>query len=113
LTFAFAVACLAGALAYVVVFVALSLRFSRALVFGLVYVFVWEGAISQLISGARFLSIHAYTVGIARALTDVSTVVLDASLSAPLATFLLTVLVVGGSAYSVRLLMRYQIAERT
>lgn len=113
LILAFAVASLAGALAYIVVFVALGLRFNRALIIGLAYAFIWEGTISPLISGVRFLSIRAYTIGIARALTDVSTDGFEATLSAPLAIALLTVLVIGGGSYSVWRLMQYQIAERT
>jgi len=109
---AFAVAVAAGALAYVVIFVALSLRFSRSLIIGLAYVFVWEAIISQFITGVRFLSVRAYTVGIADGLTEVSTDILDRSLAATPAVVLLSILVALGTWYSVRALTRYQIAER-
>ncbi len=109
---AFAVAVMAGGLAYVVIFVTLSLRFSRALVIGLAYVFVWEAIISQFISGVRFLSIRAYTVGIADGLTEVSTDVLDRSLAATPAVVLLAILVAVGTWLSVRMLSRYQLSER-
>ena len=109
---AFAVASAAGALAYVAVFIALSLRFSRALIIGLVYVFVWEAIIAQFISGGRFLSIGAFTVGIANSLTSVSVEILDGSLGAAPSFVLLAILVAAGSLFSVRLLTRYQISER-
>lgn len=109
---AFAVAIAAGGLAYVVIFVALSLRFSRSLVIGLAYVFVWEAIISQFISGVRFLSVRAYTVGIADGLTEVSTDILDRSLAATPAVVLLAVLVALGTWMSVRMLSRYQLSER-
>jgi len=109
---AFAVAIVAGGLAYVVIFVALSLRFSRSLVIGLTYVFVWEAIISQFITGVRFLSIRAYTVGIADGLTEVSSPVLDRSLAAMPAVVLLTILVTVGTWMSVRMLTRYQLSER-
>lgn len=109
---AFAVAVAAGGLAYVVIFIALSLRFTRSLIIGLAYVFVWEAIISQFISGVRFLSIRAYTVGIADGLTEVTSEILDGSLSAAPAAVLLALLVAGGMWLSVRMLSRYQVAER-
>jgi len=109
---AFVAATISGALAYVVIFVALSLRFSRSLIIGLAYVFVWEAIISQFISGVRFLSVRAYTVGIADGLTEVSHEALSRSLAATPAVVLLTLLVVLGSLYAVRVLSRYQISER-
>ena len=109
---AFVVATFAGALAYVVIFVALSLRFSRSLIIGLAYVFVWEAIISQFITGVRFLSVRAYTVGIADGLTEVSSDILDRSLAMTPALILLTTLVVLGTLYAVRVLTRYQISER-
>lgn len=109
---AFVVASAAGALAYAVIFIALSLRFARSLIIGLAYVFVWEAIISQFITGVRFLSVRAYTVGIADSITDVSTPVLDRSLDATPAVVLLSVLVAVMALYSVRALTRYQVAER-
>ena len=64
MTFAFAVACLAGGAAYAAVFVALSTMTGRALVIGLVYVLIWEGALGELLEGTRFLSIRQATLGI-------------------------------------------------
>ncbi|MDA0269550.1 MAG: ABC transporter permease subunit [Chloroflexi bacterium] len=109
---AFVVACAAGALAYVAIFIALSLRFSRALIIGLGYVFVWEAIISQFIAGVRFLSIRAYTVGIADALTDVDAEILTRSLDVTPAIVLLVLLVALGGWYATRAVTRFQISER-
>ena len=45
-----------GALEYSAVFVALSLVTSRALVFGLAYVLIWEGVVAGLFAGTRTFS---------------------------------------------------------
>lgn len=109
---AFAVASAAGALAYVAIFIALSLRFSRSLIIGLGYVFIWEAIISQFIAGVRFLSVRAYTVGIADALTEVDAEILTRSLDATPAVALLTLLVAVGGWYATRAVTRFEISER-
>jgi ABC-2 type transport system permease protein len=54
-----------GALAYCAIFVLLSVATSRALIAGLVYVFLWEGAVTAIFAGTRYLSIRHYTLGLA------------------------------------------------
>jgi ABC-2 type transport system permease protein len=49
-----------GGLAYVSVFVAVGLLLRRALLWGLVYVFIWEFFVSRAGSGAASLSINSY-----------------------------------------------------
>ena len=63
-TLAFAIACAAGGAAYAAVFVALSSLTARALIAGLIYVLLWEGALGGLLEGTRFLSIRQATLGI-------------------------------------------------
>ena len=63
-TLAFAIACAAGGAAYAAVFVALSSLTSRALIAGLIYVLLWEGALGGLLEGTRFLSIRQATLGL-------------------------------------------------
>ena len=65
---AFALACLAGGSAYAAAFVALSVFTSRALLVGLAYALIWEGVLSGLLEGTRFLSIRQATLGLAAAL---------------------------------------------
>ena len=59
-----------GAAAYAAVFVWAGLATRHALVFGLVYVFVWEAALAAYLDGIRFLSIRRYALGVISALDD-------------------------------------------
>lgn len=59
-----------GAAAYSVVFTWGGLATRQAIVFGLVYVFLWEASIATLFSGLRFVSIRQYTLGVIRGLDD-------------------------------------------
>jgi ABC-2 type transport system permease protein len=63
--FGAAVAITIGSLAYTVIFVLFSVLTNHALIAGLVYVFVWEGAIAGIFEGVRYLSIRHYTIGLA------------------------------------------------
>jgi len=64
----FAVACLVGGSTYAVAFMALSVFTSRALLLGLTYTLIWEGVLSGLLEGTKFLSIRQATLGLAAAL---------------------------------------------
>ena len=64
-TRAFAVAMAVGSICYVSLFLVVSLFTRRALLIGLVYVLVWEGALSNLLPGIANLSIRQYSVGVA------------------------------------------------
>lgn len=63
----FALACLVGGSAYASAFVTLSVFTSRALLLGLGYTLIWEGVLSGLLEGTRFLSIRQATLGLAAA----------------------------------------------
>lgn len=63
----FSVACLVGGSAYAAAFVTLSLFTTRALLLGLAYVLIWEGVLSGLLEGTKFLSIRQATLGLAAA----------------------------------------------
>jgi len=101
-----------GALAYAALFVSLSIRFGRALIVGLTYVFVWETLVSQFIVGARFLSIRAYTLSVAERLADSDSPLLEHPLGATPALILISILVAVATVYGIRRLNRYQISER-
>ena len=53
---------LAGVAAYSAIFTWLGLTVGHPLGFALVYVFIWEGLLSTLLSGTRYLSVRAYTM---------------------------------------------------
>jgi ABC-2 type transport system permease protein len=64
---AFSLACLVGGSTYAAAFVALSTFTTRALLLGLAYVLIWEGVLSGLLEGTKFLSIRQATLGLAAA----------------------------------------------
>ncbi len=66
----FAVACVAGGAAYVVLFVAISAFTRWALIIGLLYVLIWEGVLADLLPGTETFSIRQATLGIAWGLSD-------------------------------------------
>ena len=81
-TLAVTVAVAIGSVVYATVFLALSVVTSRALIIGLLYVAIWEGALAGLFSGTRILSVRQMVRGIAAAL-DPSGVIPDGSTLAP------------------------------
>lgn len=107
----FAVAIAAGALVYCAVFAWLSIVTARALIIGLLYVFLWEGVLSGLFTGIRFLSIRQYTNGIAGALFDVPPAVFQPRLD-PLQAVVLALLVLAlFTRLAVLALERWEIGE--
>ena len=109
---AFTVAVLVGSLAYVILFVFLSAWTSRALIIGLVYVFIWESILTVFAPGAQLLSIREYTLGIADWLSTTSADDFEADL-APLQSVLLPLAIIGlGFVLAVRQLRSYE-AGRT
>jgi ABC-2 type transport system permease protein len=78
---AFTAGATAGAIAYSAAFLYLGLITSRTLVIGLLYVFLWEGALTGLFTGLRALSIRQYARGVAEALADLPVTVFNATLS--------------------------------
>ncbi|HEX4094079.1 MAG TPA: ABC transporter permease [Trebonia sp.] len=59
------VGALIGSIIYSAVFVLASVLTTRAIAFGLLYVLIWEGLLSNLVGGARILSVAHYCLGIA------------------------------------------------
>ena len=106
LLLAFVVSSVLGALAYSSVFLLLSLLTSRALVFGLIYVFIWEGIVTGLFSGTRTLSIREYTLGVADLLTGTSE--FDAHLNGVTALVLMAVVTTAFVALAIRRLNRFE-----
>ena len=109
----FGLAAAVGALAYISVFVMLSIVTSRALIAGLVFVFIWEGAVSGIFEGVRYLSIRHYTLGIADWLTKVRSDVLDAYVGGTSAVILSMVVIVMAVVYANRRLQTVEIREAT
>jgi ABC-2 type transport system permease protein len=56
-----AIACTVAIVAYSAVFVALGLRVKRALMWGLLYILIWEGFVARANASAARLAIRSYT----------------------------------------------------
>jgi ABC-2 type transport system permease protein len=110
LTVAFTLAVVAGAVVYVVVFVALSVLTTRALIVGLAYVVVWEGMLAGLFEGTQILSVRQYVLSFATALDPSG--IMDASDALALPVAVVGAAVVLGAALVVatRGLERYELA---
>nr|MDT0661588.1 ABC transporter permease subunit [Micromonospora sp. DSM 115978] len=108
---ALAAASAVGALAYSALFLALSLLTRRPVLLGLVYVLIWEGLLSNLISGTRVLSIQQYVVAFADRIAP--TDLLDGAVSMPVATVMTVLLTVGFTVLAVDRLRSFSVAGET
>jgi ABC-2 type transport system permease protein len=62
----YGLAVVAGSIVYVAAFVALSVMTGRALIAGLLYIFIWEGLIAGLFAGTALFSVRQYVLAFAR-----------------------------------------------
>jgi ABC-2 type transport system permease protein len=106
-TVGFALAALAGGVAYAFLFTALGALTSRALIIGLVYVLLWEGVLSGLLGGTRFLSVRQATLGLVAASTGEQggTPPLEPTIS----VLIVVIVIVGSFIVTSRVLARFQI----
>ena len=109
----FSIALVAGSLVYASVFLMLSVFTSRALIAGLVYVFIWEGLINGLFAGTRLLSVRHYTLAVADIFVDLPRNVFDAKLGSAPAVGLMVAVVGLTVWYAIRRLQRFEIGEST
>jgi ABC-2 type transport system permease protein len=110
---AFTVAAAIGSLIYCAIFLAFSLLTGRALIFGLIYVLVWEGLLAGLFAGTRVLSVRQQTLAFSDALTDAPKTVLDAQLDLTTALVVGAVLLIGATAIAIRRLQHFEVAGET
>jgi ABC-2 type transport system permease protein len=113
LTIAFSVGGVVGSLAYCAAFLWLSIATSRALIVGLLYVFIWEGVVVGLFSGVKFFSVSEYALGTARGITSSPERNFDPRLDAPAAIIFATVVTAVAFWYAIRALRRWEIGEST
>ncbi len=104
-------ATIAGSVVYSVLFVGLSTITGRALIIGLVYVFVWEAFITNLFGGTRWISVREYISGIADATTTAPEV--SARLDGAEALIASLIVVAGSLAAGVFFLQRFEIGEQS
>ena len=112
LTAAFALAVTVGAVVYCSVFVALSVRTSRALLIGLAYVFIWEATVTSFFDGTRWVSVRQYVLGLADLVSSAPRFALEAELGGVAALIAAIVLTALALLAGVRLLERFEIGQR-
>jgi ABC-2 type transport system permease protein len=106
-TLAQVLAVVVGSVCYVSLFLAVSLFTRRALVIGIGYMLVWEGALSFMLPGIANLSIRQYSLGAASAIYNLP--VQESRLSAETAFLLAGVLVVVALVVATWRLMRFEL----
>jgi ABC-2 type transport system permease protein len=108
-TLAYAVGVAIGSLVYVLAFLALSVLTSRALILGLAYVAIWEGALAGLFEATRILSIRQYVNGIVAALDPTGAVADRAALPVASAVLGAAIVAVGAFVLATRALATHQV----
>lgn len=108
----FGVAALVGAAEYTVVFVALSLITSRALIIGLAYVVIWEGVVAGLFAGTRLISVRQHVLAVAEWLGG-SAVGDRTELELAAALIVAALIVVAGAGLAVIRLQRVELRGET
>ncbi|MEO3742198.1 ABC transporter permease subunit [Plantactinospora sp. B5E13] len=100
-----------GALVYSAIFLLLSLVTRRPVLLGLVYVLIWEGLLTNVISGTRVLSVQQYVL----TLTDriAPTALLDSTVSVPVALVMGAIFTVGCTALAIDRLRSFSAAGET
>ena len=103
----------AGALAYSSLFMFLSVITSRALIGGLLYVFIWEGVITNLFDGTRLFSIREFTLAIADGIATLNRSEFEADLGPMQGVLLMCAVILLATTAAIRALQRFEIGEST
>ena len=100
---------LIGAVAYGAVFTWAGLATRHALIFGLVYVFIWEAVLAAYLDGIRFLSIRQFTLALIGGFDDERLDTLDLSLGASAGAIGAAIVIVTFTLLTVRKLARIDV----
>jgi ABC-2 type transport system permease protein len=106
-----AVGAVVASICYSALFVALSLVSRRPVLIGLVYVLIWEGLLTHLLTSGAVLSIEAYAVTIADKIGGGD--VLDTTVSLRTAIIMAIVFAIGGAWLGVDRLKSFKLAGET
>ena len=107
----FAVGAALGSVLYTAVFLALGLVTRRGMLVGLVYLVVWEGALSRLFAGTRTLSIRQYMLSVTDAISTADAAVFTAPLPHQTAYYMSSVIVVGAVALCISRLRNFEVGQ--
>ncbi|HUP72564.1 MAG TPA: hypothetical protein VM282_05910 [Acidimicrobiales bacterium] len=102
------IATIIGALAYTGAFTALGLRAKRALVWGLLYIFIWEQFVARAGHGVRRFALSAYTRSVLSKVSDIP--IANADISSAYAVAIPIVVGVVALVYVSRRLERHDVA---
>jgi len=105
----FAVAVIPGSLVYAIGFVALSVVTSRALIAGLLYVFIWEGLLAGLFAGTALLSVRQYVLALAGWFAGADGQAIKSSVDAQTAAVLAVVVLAVAVAIAIRRLASWEV----
>ncbi len=97
--------------AYCALSLALGLASRRALVIGLLYVIGFEGVLSRSLAGLRSFSVREHSIAIAQAVSA-GTVSIPDAVSMSTVKWMGTIMLVAAMGWTMRRLVRYELAER-
>jgi ABC-2 type transport system permease protein len=100
-----------GAVTYSALFLALSLLSRRPVLVGLAYIMVWEGLLTNLLSGTRVLSVQQYTISVADSIAG--TDLLTGRVSVPVAVVMAAVLTLASTVLAIDRLRSFTLAGET
>jgi ABC-2 type transport system permease protein len=108
---AFILAAGVGSLIYCALFLSLGLATKRALVVGLLYVILFEAVLSRSLSGVKSLSVREFLGSISQA-ASAGSLTLPAAVPMSTVWWMGSIMLVGAMAWTMRKLVRYELAER-
>lgn len=100
-----------AALVYSAIFLLLSLVTRRPVLLGLLYVLIWEGLLSNLVSGTRVLSVQQYTLTVTDAVAKSD--LLTSHVSLTVALVMSAILTVLGTVFAIDRLRSFSVAGET
>jgi ABC-2 type transport system permease protein len=100
-----------GVLAYSALFLAMSLLTRRPVLVGLVYILVWEGLLTNLISGTRVLSIQQYVISVSE--WAGGTALFEGTVSVPVSLVMAAIIAVAATVLATDRLRSFSVAGET
>ena len=107
----FTVGAALGSFLYTAIFLALGLITRRGMLVGLVYLVVWEGALSQFFAGTRSLSIRQYMLSITDAIARVDALIFTAPLAHQTAFIMSGAVAVGALLLCITRLRNFEVGQ--
>jgi ABC-2 type transport system permease protein len=103
---AYGVAAALAGVAYAAIFLLFGVMSRHAVVFGLIYALLWETLVGNYLSGAGFLSVQQWALGVARAIAPDA---LKTGVGLPTALAMFTVVTVGATWFAGRRLRAFSL----